>query len=248
MVDIQQLTPRDVARKMDYAVLNRAGGENEILDACAKVRKYRFAAFHVLPCWVPTLVRELGAFAREHAVELGAPVAFPYGTASSEAKRREAETLIEAGATALDMVANVGWLLDGRHDRYERECRDHMGICREAGINAKVIIEVGYLDERQVATAAGIVAACGADFVKTATGTGPVGRPNLRDVLVIQRVLAESGGPGVRTGVKVSGIAEPRIINAYAFIRMGADRIGTRAAPRIVDALPEVQRTLFTGM
>jgi len=44
------------------------------------------------------------------------------------------------------------------------------------------------------------------------------------------------------TGIKVSGIVEPRILNAYSFIRLGADRIGTRAAARIVEALARVRQ------
>jgi deoxyribose-phosphate aldolase len=45
--------------------------------------------------------------------------------------------------------------------------------------------------------------------------------------------------------MKVSGIVEPRVINAYAFIRMGAALIGTRAAVEIIEALPDVQKTLY---
>ena len=47
------------------------------------------------------------------------------------------------------------------------------------------------------------------------------------------------------TGLKVSGIGTPRVVTAYAFIRMGAHRIGSNAAPEIVDSLPDVQRELF---
>ena len=37
--------------------------------------------------------------------------------------------------------------------------------------------------------------------------------------------------------LKVAGVKFPRPQNALAFLRAGADRIGTRAAPEIVDAL-----------
>jgi deoxyribose-phosphate aldolase len=184
------------------------------------------------------IVREAGDFARDKGLEIGAPISFPYGASPSAAKQKEAEVLIEQGATALDMVANVGWLKDGRFGDYELECSRHVRLCHDAGINAKVIIEVGYLSRDEIVSATKMVIQSGADFVKTATGTGPSGRPDFGDVRAILEALE---GSGTGTRLKVSGIVAPKILNAYAFIRMGAHRIGTRAGPRIVDALPDVQ-------
>ena len=241
-VDISKLNRHDVARKLDFAILDKAGLETDNLKGCRDVQEYNFIAFHVLPCWIPLVVREIGSFARENAIEIGAPVSFPYGTALGSSKASEAEGLIEEGATALDMVANIGWLKDRRFDLYEAECREHIGLCHDAGINGKVIIEIGYLSDEQIATATQIVAQAGADFVKTATGTGPPGRPNFHDYQLIRDTLDKTG---TSTGIKVSGIVEPRILNAYSFIRLGADRIGTRAAPQIVQALPRVRNNLY---
>src|ERR1035437_10529751 len=77
-VDIGGMTKDDVARKMDYAILNQTWPEAEYLKGCENTRKYRFVAYHVLPSWLPLTVRELGSFARENKIELGAPIAFPY--------------------------------------------------------------------------------------------------------------------------------------------------------------------------
>jgi deoxyribose-phosphate aldolase len=238
-LDLNTLTKHDIARMMDYAVLNRECGWGRYAEGCEITRAYRFAAFHVLPSWLKPVVNELGEFAREHAIEMGAPISFPYGTSPSAAKLREAECLIEDGATALDMVANIGWLKDGRHGKYLQECRRHAQLCHDAGINGKVIIEVGCLSDQEIETATKLVVDSGADYVKTATGTGPAGRPTQADVRRIMDTIARAGAP---TKVKVSGISEPRVANAYAFIRMGANRIGTRGAPQIVDALPDMQK------
>lgn len=241
-IDISRMTKDDVARKMDYAILNQAWPEAEYLKGCENTRKYRFVAYHVLPSWLPLIVRELGDFAREHRIELGAPIAFPYGSTPTRVKLAEAEHLIGLGATALDMVANIGWLKDRRYDLYQNECNEHIKQCHEAGINGKVIIEVGYLTDEELVAATKMVVEAGADFVKTATGTGPPGLPDHHQVQLILDTLREMK---TRTGIKVSGIVAPHVLNAYAFIRMGGDRIGTRAAPAIVDALPEVQQELF---
>ncbi|MBD3390616.1 MAG: deoxyribose-phosphate aldolase [Chitinivibrionales bacterium] len=241
-LDVRRLTTDDVARMMDFAVLNREYGWERYAAGCELARKYRFAAYHVLPAWVKPVVNEIGDFAREHAIEIGAPVSFPYGASHSLLKLKEAELLIEQGATALDMVANIGWLKDGRHEDYARECRDHVRLCHEAGIGAKIIIAVGYLTGEEIRTATRMVIDAGADFVKTATGTGPPGRPTFDDVHAIMDTIRSAGA---KTRIKVSGIVEPKVLNAYAFISMGAHRIGTRDAARVVDSLAEIQETVY---
>ncbi|MGD1034184.1 MAG: deoxyribose-phosphate aldolase [Candidatus Dormibacteria bacterium] len=243
-VDIRELTRHDVARMMDYAILKHAWPESEYLRGCEKVREYGFVAYHVLPSRLPLIVRELGDFARDHAIELGAPIAFPYGSTPTVVKLAEAEQLVAAGATALDMVANIGWLKDREYALYQNECSAHIELCHAAGINGKVIIEVGHLTDDEVVTATRMVVEAGADFVKTATGTGPPGFPTRHQVQLILDTLRDTGGP---TGLKVSGVSAPRVLNSYAFIGMGAGRIGTSSAAEIVDALPQVQRELAAG-
>jgi deoxyribose-phosphate aldolase len=236
------MTRSDVARLMDYAILDPAAPETEYLRGCETTQAYCFAAFHVLPCRVAVVASELGTFARHHDIEIGAPIAFPYGSTPTEVKLAEAEHLIGLGATALDMVANVGWLKDGRYQVYQEECDRHIELCHAAGINGKVIIEVGCLIDTEIVTATRIVVQAGADFVKTGTGIGAPGYPNEWEVRLILDTLRDAGAA---TRLKVSGISPPRALSAYAFIRMGASRIGTRAAPEIVDALAEVQRDLY---
>jgi deoxyribose-phosphate aldolase len=245
VVDVGHLTSEDVARMLDYAVLDRTAPEARVLEGCANTRRYRFAAYHVLPSRLPLVVQELGSFAREQHIELGAPIAFPYGSTPTTVKLAEAEELIALGATALDMVANIGWLRDRRYDLYEAECREHVELCHSAGINGKVIIEAGHLGDEELVAATRMVAAAGADFVKTATGTDPAAFPGFQQVRLILDTLREAGGA---TGLKVSGLGSPRVLTAYAFIRMGAHRIGSGAAPEIVDSLPDVQRGLFPAL
>ena len=73
-------------------------------------------------------------------------------------------------------------------------------------------------------------------------GTGPSGRPNFHDVQIMLDQLASMKSS---CRLKVSGIVEPRVINAYAFIRMGVSLLGTRSAVEIIEALPDVQKLLY---
>ncbi len=241
-INIAKLTKQDVARMMDYAILAPDWQDKQQLAGCEDVRKYKFAAYYILPHWTPLVVKEIGDFARENKVLIGTGISFPYGSCTTYAKLSEAEDQIKIGCTVLDMVANIAWLKDRKYDLYAQECKQFVKLCHDAGLIAKVIIKVGFLSDEEIVAAAKIVAESGAEYVKTATGAGPVGRPNFKDAKLILDTLA---GMNTSCKLKVSGVVEPRIINAYGFIRMGAALIGTRSAAAIVEALPEVQKTLY---
>lgn len=242
VVDISKLTKDDVAKMLDYAILQPYFSDKEQLEGCEHVRKYKFASYYVLPHWTPLIIGELRDFARENNVLLGTGIAFPYGSHTTKAKLAETEEQIGIGCTVLDMVANIAWLKDKKYDLYQKECDAFVKMCHDAGVVAKIIIQVGYLTDEEIVAATKMVVNSGAEFVKTATGTGPSGRPNFKDARLILDTLAQLN---TKTKMKVSGVVEPRIINAYNFIRMGAGLIGTRGAVQIVEALPEVQKILF---
>ena len=46
---------------------------------------------------------------------------------------------------------------------------------------------------------------------------------------------------GADVKLKVAGVKFPRPQNAYVFLLAGADRIGTRAAPEIVEAFDKLR-------
>jgi deoxyribose-phosphate aldolase len=64
----------------------------------------------------------------------------------------------------------------------------------------------------------------------------------MKHFLLMRDTLA---GTGVK--LKVAGVTFPRPQNAMAFLMAGADRIGTRAAPEIVDALPTMRSIGLPG-
>jgi len=240
-VDISKLTKEDVARKMDYSILHPEWQDKETLDGIEMCKKYKFVAYYVLPHWIPLTVSEMGDFAEENDIEIGTGIAFPYGSDTTKAKLESTEDLIEKGCTVLDMVANPAWIKDKKYDLYKKECSQFVELCHDAGLVAKIIIRVGYLDEEQTRTATRLVVESGADFVKTATGQGPKGRPNMYDVKFMLDTLDELGSD---CQLKVSGVIEPRILNAYAFITMGAARIGTRGAVKIVEGLDDYRKLM----
>jgi deoxyribose-phosphate aldolase len=143
-------------------------------------------------------------------------------------KAFEVEDAVRRGCTAVDMVMNIGALKSG--DR--RTVAEELRLFKSAAGAAvtKCILEVCYLTDEQIATASKLVAEAGIDFVKTSSGQFE--GPSLEQFLVMRDAVRDAP---VR--LKVAGVKFPRPQNALVFLRAGADRIGTRAGPEIVDSL-----------
>jgi len=231
MIDLTRLDARGLARAMDFSILPKETTESEIRAGCALTRKYGFAAFYTSSAyWTPLVRDELAGL---EAVEIGTGIAFPFGSAPSAVKAFEVEDAVRRGCTAVDMVLNIGALRSGQHSVVAEELRDFKQAA--AGAVTKCILEVCFLTDEQIATASKLVAAAGIDFVKTSTGQFE--GPSLQQFIVMRDAVRDAP---VR--LKVAGIKFPRPQNAIAFLRVGADRLGTRAAPEIVDALPLLRR------
>ncbi|MHB1127318.1 MAG: deoxyribose-phosphate aldolase [Bacillota bacterium] len=242
MADVAKLTKKQAARMIDYSILAHHAGDKEQLDGCNNVKKYKFGAFYVLPYWIPLVVSEIGDFCKENEIEIGTGISFPWGINDTKTKLVETEQMIKAGCTALDIVANIAALKDKKYDYYFNEIKQFVDICKGNNLVAKVIIELCYLTDKEIETATGLVIDAEADYVKTSTGQGITGRPNLNDVSLMAKIIKEKKSD---CKLKVAGVAEPREQNAYAFIQAGVDRIGTRAAVRIVKGLPLIQAMMF---
>jgi deoxyribose-phosphate aldolase len=98
-----------LARLIDHTLLSPSATAAAIDRLCAEARSRALFSVCVNPCWV----------ARARAAVAGSEVAvctvigFPLGANASAIKAAEAERAITDGASELDMVINVGWLLDG---------------------------------------------------------------------------------------------------------------------------------------
>src|SRR5256712_7049443 len=164
-------TVRELASLIDHAVLKPTQGERDVVDACTIARKEHIATVCVKPFYVADTVRLL----KDSGVGTSTVIGFPHGGQTPEVKVGTASTALRDGATELDMVINIGALVDKDYSTIEREVALVVGLAHASEAQVKVILETGYLDDAQKAIAAQIAAAAGADYVKTSTGFGPEG-------------------------------------------------------------------------
>jgi deoxyribose-phosphate aldolase len=226
MLDLKRLDKRALAKALDFSILPKETTEAEVCEGCEVTRKYGFAAFYTASAYWSPLVKELLAGMED--VEIGTGIAFPFGGAPAAVKAMEVEDAVRRGCTAVDLVMNIGALKSGRYRDVEEELRLFVQAAGPAV--TKCILEVCYLTEEEIATACKLVAAAGIQYAKTSSGQFE--GPSMKQFLLMRGALANTD-----VKLKVAGVKFPRPQNAMAFLMAGADRIGTRAAPEIVDAL-----------
>lgn len=229
MVNLSGMDKKAVAKLFDFSVLPKNSVEKDIRSGCALTRQYNFAAFYSASAyWTPIVVEEL----KGTDIEIGTGIAFPFGAAPANVKAFEVEDAIRRGCTAVDMVMNIGALKDKRYEVVKEELK--LFVQAAGSAVTKCILETCFLTDEDIAAGCKLIAEAGIQYAKTSSGQFE--GPSLEQFLVMRRTLE-----GTPVKLKVAGVKFPRPQNAYVFIMAGADRIGTRAAPEMVDALEQMR-------
>lgn len=229
MVNLAKMDKWAVGKCFDHSVLPKNTTEEDIREGCREAVKYNCATFYSSTYfWMPVILEELAG----SDVLPGTGLDFPFGVSPAKLKAFEAEEAVKAGAKALDTVMNIGALRSGKYDIVLHETKDFVKAAQ--GNITKVILDTAFLTDDEIASACKIVAEAGADYAKTATGQFE--GPSLEQFLIMKETLKNTD-----VKLKVAGVKFPRPQNAYCFIMAGAELIGTRAAPEIIDALDQMR-------
>ncbi len=214
----------NVAAVIDHTILRADATADEVRKVCAEALHYGFASVCVNPARVALVATQL----RGSKVKTCCVVGFPLGATFPEAKVREAELAIRAGAQEVDMVINVGALKDRDYLTVKRDIQGVADACHAGGAILKVIIEACLLEDSEKAIACAIAKLAWADFVKTSTGFSKSGA-TAADVLLMRRVV------GPEMGVKAAGGIRT-LADLRAMVAAGASRVGASASVQIVEA------------
>jgi deoxyribose-phosphate aldolase len=216
-----------LAAMIDQTLLKPTAGDSAGREWIAAQKDAGFASLCIMPALVPIA----SAMLEGTTTKVCTVVAFPLGYALSASKADEARRLVEAGADEVDMVLNIGAVLERDFHAVEEEIAAVAEAVADANDAAllKVILETGYLTLELTALASAAVVRGGAHFVKTSTGFGPRGA-SVEDV----RTMRATVGPDF--GVKAAGGIRD-LAAAREMIKAGASRIGTSAGLEIVAAL-----------
>lgn len=159
------------------------------------------AAICTFPLFVDTVKQALTAQDVSIASVAGG---FPASQTFTEIKIAETALAVADGADEIDVVMNLGYLLEENYEELTEELSEIKEACRNAKL--KVIIETGALATANNIQRATLVAMyCGADFVKTSTGKGYPGATPEAVYTICGTIRAYHLLTGNKVGIKISG-------------------------------------------
>ena len=220
---------REFAKTVDHTLLKPNITEDDVVRLCEEAAHYHFAAVCIPPCYVRRAAKEL----RGVDVKVATVISFPFGADTTKIKVASARDAIIGGASELDVVMNVSRFLSGDFNYVAEEISS---INQEVSVVAmnngltdvvmKVIVETAYLDDKMKRLATQIVAASGADFIKTSTGFAPFGATP-EDVALLREEAPEG------LAVKASGGIRT-LQEAMDILNAGASRLGLSGSVSIM--------------
>ena len=210
----------NLASIIDHTNLKATATTADLTKLCDEAKRYGFATVAINGCWTAYAAEQLAG----SGVGITTCVGFPLGATTTAGKVAEARQAVIDGTTELDMVINVGKLLEGDDDYV---VGDIAAVVQAAeGLPVKVILECCLLDDEQIVRACEDCVKAGASFVKTSTGFS-TGGATVHDVELMRKTV------GGRCKVKAAGGIHSRQ-EAQAMVAAGADRLGVSASVAVV--------------
>ncbi len=203
---------REILAKCDHTLLRQDCTGAEIRRLCDEGIRYGCASVCIPPAHVAGAKQYVGGHLRICTV-----IGFPNGYMTTAAKAYEAQDAIASGADEVDMVVNLGMVKDACWGNVLDDIRAVRSV--SAGHILKVIIETCLLTYEEKLQLCSIVSVSGADYIKTSTGFS-TGGATFEDVALLRAHCDP------RVKVKASG-GIATLEDAEAFIRLGAERLGT---------------------
>ncbi|WP_182354971.1 deoxyribose-phosphate aldolase [Flaviflexus huanghaiensis] len=219
------LTVAEYAKHFDMALHLQSSTEQDIRAHAQGARKANVAACYTNSYWTPVVAEEL----KGSDIHVGTAISFPYGATSTAMKFAEIDEGLDLGATAVDMVLNIGEFRDGNDALTMRELEGLVERCEGRAIS-KLIFEVCYLTDDEIARLTRLCCDAGIDYVKTATGSQ--GFPTESQVKIMRDNITNP-----KTKLKVSGVPRTFAMPASLWLieKMGVSLIGTRSAAKLVE-------------
>jgi deoxyribose-phosphate aldolase len=212
-----------LAAMIDHTLLKPEATAADVRALCEEATDLGVAAVCVSPSHLP-ITEGLAA-----DIGIATVIGFPSGAHQPAVKAHEAEVAVDAGATEVDMVVNLGLVKAGEW----LSVGDDIGAVRASTpprVLLKVILETSALTDEEIAEACRVAESAGADYVKTSTGFHPTGGASVDAV----RLMATTVGG--RLGIKASGGIRDAA-TAVAMVDAGATRLGCSASRAILDGL-----------
>jgi deoxyribose-phosphate aldolase len=208
-------TVDEVARLIDYPLLDPRINKDQAHYACLTARAYGIAAVVVRPCDADQFLNWTSA----SVVKVASVAGYPFGFNTTAAKLYEARDLLRRGVHQINCVLNVSQMAQRHFEYCEMELLQVRDACREKGATLKVVLHADVLDEEMKIIGCRMAKRIQADFAAT---TAP------RDTELILKHT------GFRVKAQVGGVAS--LDELLALHAAGFKHFETMRVAEILDA------------
>ncbi len=217
---LHQINPCDLQTCIDSTLLKPTAGISDIEKLCQESLLLKVKAVCVYLNHIELAAKLL----RFSPVDPITTIGFPMGNIPTKLKLHELEFALSKGAKEIDMVMQIGDLMDQRFDKVFQDI--HSVVLNAGHAKVKVIIESALLTKTQIVQACLIAKTAKAHYVKTSTGFLGQGA-SVQDIALMKKTLGDS------MGIKASGGIDSKA-KAMSMLQAGATRIGTSKAKDIL--------------
>lgn len=213
------MTNREILARVDHTLLKADAGKADIKRICEEAMENNTASICINPGYI-----EYAAEILKGKIPVCTVIGFPLGAMTTEAKVFEAKDAVAKGAREVDMVINISRAKDGDFEYITEEIRQ---IKQAVGDKIlKVIIETCLLTDEEKIALCHCVTDAGADYIKTSTGFS-TGGATFHDIELFAKHCEG------KCKIKAAGGIRTRE-DMEKFISLGADRLGTSSAIKIL--------------
>ena len=211
-----------ILARCDHTLLAQTATWADIKGICDDGMTYKTASVCIPASFVAQAKEYVG-----DKLAICTVIGFPNGYDTTAAKCFMAYDAVTHGADEVDMVANIGWIKEGKWEALTEEIRQIKGHC--CGKILKVIIETCLLTDEEKIRMCKVVTEAGADYIKTSTGFSTAGA-TFADI----ELFAKYVGKNVK--IKAAG-GISSLDDAEKFIALGASRLGTSRVVKLAKAM-----------
>ena len=180
--------------------LNVSKFVNDLLTI-QKQNNFQVAGVCVYPNFINIVNKTLGTTNIKRVSVCGN---FPSSQTFSEVKILECQLAIDNGATEIDVVVNIGDVLEGNYQKVYDNLKAIRETCK--GVKMKVILETGELQGPQLIFNTAITAMyAGCDFIKTSTGKSQISATPAAAYIMCQAIKQYQAKTGKKIGIKIAG-------------------------------------------
>ena len=175
-------------------------------------------------CVYPQFVAQSRARLPESSgINVATVVNFPTGDEPLADVLAQTQQALADGANEIDLVFPYKALQQGNAAAGEAMCNQIATLVHQQAGSLKVILETGALSPAEIAQAAQIAIAAGADFLKTSTGKIAHGASLEASAILLDQIAQAKQPVGLKISGGVRDIATAEAYIAQAAAKMGAD-------------------------